>query len=78
MDTSRLREAAHASRSAAAGMLMAVLRLARTLAVTVLVSVGVLSLASANVDGPPELVVIGGGMALLLLSVLMLPASSRN
>jgi hypothetical protein len=74
MDTLRLRETAHASRSAAADMMIAVLRLVRTIAVTALVSGGVLLLAAAFHDDTPELAVFGVGMALLLLSVLMLPA----
>jgi hypothetical protein len=78
MDTSRLRETVHASRSAAADLMMAVLRLARTIAVTALVSAGVLLLASAFLYDTPDLAVFGVGMALLLPSVLLLPASTKE
>ncbi len=78
MGTFRSRKTDQAIGSTAAGMVMSVLRVLQTLVLTALVSVGVLLLASASFDDASDLVAIGVATALLLLSVLMLPADSSN
>jgi hypothetical protein len=78
MATLLLREAALASRSAGARMMTAVLRLTWSVAVAVLVSGGVLLLAEASLAETPDLVVIGVGVAFLVLSALVLPTRYRT
>jgi peptidoglycan/LPS O-acetylase OafA/YrhL len=78
MGTFRSRKTDQALGSTAAGMMMAVLRILQTLVLTALVSVGVLLLASADFNDASDLVAICVATALLLLSVLMLPADSSN
>lgn len=67
VDGSSFEKSALALGSSAAGMMLSVLRFARTLA-----------LASADIHDAAELSVIGVASAFLLISVLILPAKSPD
>jgi|GEM_PF-6033880 uncharacterized membrane protein YqjE len=78
MDATRLERAAQALGETAAGLMMAVLRIMQTLFIAVLLSVGVLILASANFNDTSDLLAIGTAVALLLVSVIVLAADNSN